>query len=114
MTLEMTHGLGLQLKAARKARSMTQPDLAQRLGRDRARISELERDLIHGRRGKDRLTLLLECCDALGVMPLLVPKERYREIAESLIPRPLSSKSGDERNETFEELFVDLSNEEEA
>ncbi len=83
MTLETAKGLGSQLRAARKARSMTQPDLAQRLGRDRARISELERDLINGRKSKDRLTLLLDCCDALGIMPLLVPKERYADIAAS-------------------------------
>lgn len=114
MTLDIAKELGSQLRATRKARSMTQPDLAQRLGRDRARISELERDLIHGRKGKDRLTLLLECCDALGIMPLLVPKERYADIAESLAPSRSSSKHGDERNETFEDLFVDLSNDEEA
>lgn len=114
MTLDMAKELGSQLQATRKARSMTQPDLAQRLGRDRARISELERDLIHGRKGKDRLTLLLECCDALGIMPLLVPKERYVDIAESLAPRRLSPKGGDERNETFKDLFIDLSEDEEA
>lgn len=114
MTLEMTKGLGAQLRASRKARSMTQPDLAQRLGRDRARISELERDLIHGRKGKDRLTLLLECCDALGIMPLLVPKERYADIAASLATVRSSSKRSDERNETFQDLFVDLSDDEDA
>ncbi|KQY00468.1 hypothetical protein ASE23_21955 [Rhizobium sp. Root73] len=114
MALDIAKELGSQLQTTRKARAMTQPDLAQRVGRDRARISELERDLVHSRKGKDRLTLLLDCCDALGVMPLLVPKERYADVAESLAPRRASSKRGDEHNETFENLFVDLSDDEES
>lgn len=103
--------LGSQLRSLRKGKSLTQPELALRLGRDRARISELERDLIHGRKGKDRLTLLLEYCDALGVAPLLVPKETYMEFALSLAPVSPDPRPADERNETFDDLFIDLSHE---
>src|SRR3546814_9611454 len=66
--------LGDQLRGWREKRAMTQPALAQRLGRDRARISELERDLIGGRWGRDRLTLFAEICDALDLVPVLVPR----------------------------------------
>jgi transcriptional regulator with XRE-family HTH domain len=110
--LSTMHRLGSQLRSFRKIRSLTQPELALRLGRDRARVSELERDLIHGRKSKDRLTLFLECCDALGIVPLLVPKEKYMEFAQSLTLTRQTSRPGDERNETFDDLFIDLSHDE--
>ncbi|WP_284218233.1 helix-turn-helix domain-containing protein, partial [Shinella yambaruensis] len=78
--------LGAQLRRARKGRDLTQPALAARLGRDRARISELERDLLQARRGRDRLALLLEICDALDLAPVLVPAERLAAVQALLAP----------------------------
>ncbi|MCJ8158862.1 helix-turn-helix transcriptional regulator [Sphingomonas sp. LaA6.9] len=90
---------------------MSQPALAQRLGRDRARISELERDLIGGRWGRDRLTLFAEICDALDLVPVLVPRARANAIRRDIegmqgidFSQPASS--------VFDELYVDLSEDE--
>ncbi|MBB6305568.1 MULTISPECIES: helix-turn-helix domain-containing protein [Rhizobium] len=99
--------LGEQLLAARKQRGLSQPALATRLGRDRARISELERDLATDRRGRDRLTLFAEICDALDLVPVLLPKSRIGEV------RQLIGDAGDQLNKgtavsAFEELFIDL------
>lgn len=105
--------LGEQLRALRSARDMSQPALAERLGRNRARISELERDLIGERWGRDRLTLFAEICDALDVVPVLVPKARVSEIRHKIdgtssvdFHRPVRS--------AFDELFVDLSDKDEG
>ncbi|AGS25349.1 helix-turn-helix domain-containing protein [Rhizobium etli] len=99
--------LGEQLLAARKRRGLSQPALATRLGRDRARISELERDLATDRRGRDRLTLFAEICDALDLVPVLLPKSRIGEV------RKLIGDAGEQQNRSeaasaFDELFVDL------
>jgi transcriptional regulator with XRE-family HTH domain len=101
------HTLGEQLLAARKRRGLSQVALATRLARDRARISELERDLATDRRGRDRLTLFAEICDALDLMPVLLPKSRMGEV------RQLIGDAGEQQNKgtaasAFEELFVDL------
>lgn len=103
--------IGEQLRALREKRGFSQPALAHRLGRDRARISELERDLLGGRWGRDRLTLFAEICDALDVVPVLVPRSRVTEVrhlvADPSAPvdfhRPVST--------AFDDLFVDLGDE---
>ncbi|AGS24549.1 helix-turn-helix domain-containing protein [Rhizobium etli] len=99
--------IGEQLLAARKQRGLSQPELATRLGRDRARISELERDLATDRRGRDRLTLFAEICDSLDLVPILLPKSRVGEV------RRLIGDAGEPQNRgaaasAFDELFVDL------
>lgn len=106
--------IGEQLRALRAERGWSQPALAERLGRNRARISELERDLASNRLGRDRLTLFAEICDALDVVPVLVPRARAAEV------RQLVGKStmGDVRTvpvrSSFDELFIDLGDEEET
>lgn len=104
--------LGDQLRGWRERRRLTQPALAQRLGRDRARISELERDLRSGRWGRDRLTLFAEACDALDVVPVLVPRGRA-----SAIRAMAGAEEGAEFRKpvrsAFDELFVDLGEEDE-
>lgn len=98
--------LGKQLRIARRRRAMSQHDLAYRVGRDKARISELERDLSANRMGRDRLTLLADLCDALDLVPLLVPKGRLVEAKRLLDPRPPGSAP---RVATvFDDVFVDL------
>ena len=104
--------LGQQLRYWRKRRSMRQLGLAQRLGRDRARISELERDLIGGRQGRDRLTLFAEICDVLDLVPILVPRPQASAIRDQV-----EDTRGIDFNQpvrsTFDELFVDLGEDEE-
>jgi transcriptional regulator with XRE-family HTH domain len=105
--------LGGQLRRARTDRRLTQPQLAARLGRDRARISELERDLIGNRLGRDRLTLLVEICDALDMVPVLVPRDRavaLRAEVDTTIPDQSHSTA---LLATFDNVFIDLGEEEE-
>ncbi|MGC6330323.1 helix-turn-helix transcriptional regulator [Rhizorhabdus sp. FW153] len=106
--------MGEQLRRLRVERGWSQPALAERLGRSRPRISELERDLASNRLGRDRLTLFADICDALDVVPVLVPRAR----AEEVLHLVGTSTSGDRRagpvRSSFDELFVDLGDEEEA
>lgn len=113
MKSPIAENLGEQIRRARTSRKLTQPDLAARLGRDRARISELERDLLNTRIGRDRLALLLEICDALDLAPMLVPTERLKAVRDAL-----AAPGGDARpghaSSTFDDVFVDLSDEDDA
>lgn len=106
--------LGLQLKEARAKRKLTQVALAARLGRDRARISELERDLLNERHGRDRLALLLEICDALHLTPMLVPAAKASEVRTILAPTPARSTLPQAPSTAFDDVFVDLSDDEET
>ncbi|NYI22302.1 XRE family transcriptional regulator [Sphingobium indicum] len=111
MNKDLFSVLGDQLRHWRDRRSMSQRGLAQRLGRDRARISELERDLSGSRWGRDRLTLFAEVCDALDLVPVLVPRAQANAIREQV-----EGASGIDFNQpvrsAFDELFVDLGEDE--
>jgi transcriptional regulator with XRE-family HTH domain len=113
MKTPIAENLGAQLRQARTGRSMTQPDLATRLGRDRARISELERDLLQGRIGRDRLALLLDICDALDLVPMLVPVEKLSAVQGALQQGEGRVLSSSPTSTAFDDVFVDLSGEDE-
>ncbi len=113
MTSTIFSTIGEQLRALRAERGWTQPALAERLGRNRARISELERDLANDRLGRDRLTLFAEICDALGVVPVLVPSARADEIRRQVSTSPNGSSASAPVRPAFDELFVDLGDDEE-
>jgi transcriptional regulator with XRE-family HTH domain len=106
--------MGEQLYASRKRRRMTQPDIARRLGRDQARISGLERDMLDGRLGRDRLTLFAEMCDALDLVPVLVPRAKARAILAELAAQPGIRSDPSSPRSTYDEVFVDLGGEEDA
>ncbi|OHT19113.1 helix-turn-helix domain-containing protein [Edaphosphingomonas haloaromaticamans] len=110
MNAEILKQLGDDLRNARRARGLTQPELASRLGRDRARISELERGLRNNRASRDRLTLVAEICDALGLVPLLVPAARAAEVRALIAPQQVT-RGGNTTGSAFEDVFVDLSDE---
>lgn len=104
--------LGEQLLRLRNKRGWSQSALALRVGRDRARISELERDLAGARWGRDRLTLFAEVCDAMGVVPVIVPRSQAAALRRQIeggkaveYRQPLTTQ--------FEELFVDLGEDDE-
>lgn len=105
--------IGDQLRALRAERGWTQPALAERLGRNRARISELERDLANNRLGRDRLTLFAEICDAFDVVPVLVPKGRGTEILQQVQKSKIDNVLTTRVRPVFDELFVDLGDEDE-
>ncbi len=104
---EIFQRLGRTLKAARLRRGLTQPELASRLGRTTSRISELETDLARGRLGKDRLTLLAEICDALDLVPVLIPRDQVSTI-EQQIGRTDRKPGASVQGSVFDDVFVDL------
>lgn len=101
--------IGNTLRERRRARRMTQSMLAARLGRTTSRISELEKDLIAAQTGKDRLALLAEVCDALELVPVLVPRERAAAVRRMLDQTESGAVSPVTR--VFDEVFVDLGDE---
>lgn len=109
--MNLLHTLGEQIKRARKSRQMTQAELAARVGRSMPRISELERDLESNRWGRDRLTLFAEVCDALDLVPLLVPRARVPEL-QALVDQKRPAGSHRAVPSSFDDLFVDLGDEE--
>ncbi len=98
---------GEAIRLERRRRGLNQADLAARVGRAPARISELERDLQTSRLGKDRLTLLAEICDALDLIMILAPRDQVSEGAPGA-RAPASAASGAQPS-VFDEVFVDLS-----
>src|SRR4051794_24207979 len=105
--------IGEQLRRARRGRRLSQADLAGRPGRDRARISEFERDLASNRMGRDRLTLFAEICDALDLVPVIVPRARATEIRGLVEAREGGSARRGPARSAFDDLFVDLDDDEE-
>lgn len=100
--------LGAALRQARLSRGLTQAQVAHRVGRAMPRISELESDLLHNRPGRDRLALLADVCDALGLALVAVPRERLERV-EVLLDVAATSRQVPERPSVFDELFIDLS-----
>ena len=84
-------------------RRLSQPALAERVGRNRARISELERDHANNRLGRARLTLFAEFCDLLDLVPMLVPKSRMENVRPLFDDIPFPSHST-EVQKAFDEL----------
>jgi transcriptional regulator with XRE-family HTH domain len=105
--------LGEQLRRVRRSRGLSQAGVAQRVGRDRARISEFERDLSTNRVGRDRLTLFAEICSALDLVPVVVPRARASEILALVDTRAGEGPPRRSPSSAFDELFVDLDDDEE-
>ena len=104
--------IGQQLLRARREKGLSQAELALRIGRNQARVSELERELKANRMGRDRLTLFADICDALGLVPVLVPRSLegdVRSMLEGQAGEP-PPRGGPPR--AFDELFVDLGDDE--
>jgi transcriptional regulator with XRE-family HTH domain len=104
--------LGQQLRSVRKQRGLSQSELADRVGRSSTRVSELERDLAGDRWGRDRLTLFAEICDALDLVPVLVPRARVDEV-ERIVEGKTTPAGRPRPSTAFDDLFVDLDNDKE-
>lgn len=111
MSFSTFASLGRQVRQERLKADMSQRDLASRVGRHAVRISEFERDLLRDRWGRDRLTLLVEICDALALDIVLVPRARAAEIERLVRGSPLIAPEGDVTS-AFDDLFVDLGDDE--
>lgn len=112
MSFSTFTSLGRQIRQERRKAEMSQRELASRVGRNAVRISEFERDLLNDRWGRDRLTLLVEICDALGLDIVLVPRARASEIESLVRGTPPDMPRGDVAS-AFDDLFVDLGDEDE-
>lgn len=110
MSISTFASLGRQIRHERLKAEMSQRELASRVGRNAVRISELERDLLQDRWGRDRLTLLVEICDALALEIVVVPRARAAEIESLVRGTPSSMRQGDVTS-AFDDLFVDLGEE---
>lgn len=100
--------LGAALRQERRRRTLSQAQLAARVGRPKTRISELESDLLHDRSGRDRLALLTEACDALDLVLLAVPRESLQKV-EAILETAPARRAHPDQTALFDELFVDLS-----
>lgn len=98
------------LVAGRKAKGLSQAALATRVGRSKPRIVELERDLAAERRLQDRLSLLLDVCDVLDLVPIPVPRSRVLDVMAMLQPEARTGTTVDLPS-VLDESFVDLSDE---
>ena len=103
--------LAEQIAAARQARGLRKTELAQRIGRSPPRLTEFERDLENGRLGKDRLTLLVQICDTLDLVPVLVPHHRLDEVESLLGTTSRAQPASTPPKSTFSEVFVSLDDE---
>ncbi|WP_207461477.1 helix-turn-helix transcriptional regulator [Azospirillum sp. SYSU D00513] len=102
--------LSQQLRQARQDSGLTQQDVAERLGRTRGRLSELEAGLAEGKALRDRLSLFLDMAEALGVVPVLVPRSRIADVEALLEDRPVVPGPASPPR-VLDEVFVDLSGE---
>ena len=107
MNLSSFVSLGRQVRQERRNADMSQRELASRVGRNAVRISEFERALLTDRRGRDRLTLLVEICDALALDIVLIPRALSAEVESLVRGTPSSMRQGGVAS-AFEDLFVDL------
>ena len=111
MTSSTLAALGRQFRRYRLDACLSQRDLGSRVGRNAVRISEFERDLLDERWGRDRLTLFIEICDALGLEPMLVPRARAADVEALIGGKPPALQHGDVTS-AFDELFIDLGDDE--
>jgi transcriptional regulator with XRE-family HTH domain len=102
MRSDFLQQIGAAIRAERRRRGLNQADLAARLGRSPSRVSELEQDLLKDRRGKDRLTLLADICDALDLT--LVAKGADQRLGSA----PPGGREAGPRTSVFDDVFVDL------
>jgi transcriptional regulator with XRE-family HTH domain len=110
----IARSLGAHLVEGRKAKGFSQREIARMVQRSPTRIAELESDLLKERSHRDRLALVIDLCDALDLIPMLVPRSRVGEV-DRLLGRGTADApavAGIARS-VYDELFVDLGEDDE-
>jgi hypothetical protein len=103
------HSLYQQLQQIRHGAGLTFAALASAINRPAPRISEFMNSLAQATPHRDRMTTFIDMCEALSVVPVLVPRERLNEI-EHLIGRvTVVRSSGAPVQDVYDETFIDLS-----
>jgi hypothetical protein len=110
----IARSLGSHLVEGRKAKGLSQREVARRVQRSPTRVAELEADLLKERSHRDRLALVIDLCDTLDLIPMLVPRSRAGEV-DRLLGRgnaDAPAVAGVAR-QVFDEVFVDLGEDDE-
>ncbi len=109
----ISRDLGQALADARRAKGLSQRAVARKVGRTQARVAELETSLKSSQPIRDRLSLLVDLCEALGVVPVLVPRSRTLDV-RALIGQAGAAPVHGSDNATgrFDELFIELRDDE--
>ena len=94
-------------------RGLTQRSLAQSLDRRAPRISELLRGLERSDVKQDRLCLLLDVADVLGLELVLAPSEKMEQVRKLLGETGNTIMTPHHPPSIFDELFIDLSDDDE-
>lgn len=109
MALNLHHSLYQQLQQVRHGAGWTFAALASAINRPASRISEFMNSLAQATPHRDRMTTFIDMCDALGVVPVLVSRERLNEV-EHLIGRTSVVRSPSRLvQNVYDETFIDLS-----
>jgi transcriptional regulator with XRE-family HTH domain len=110
----IAQSLGRHLVESRRALGLSQREVARRVQRSPTRVAELEADLLKERSHRDRLALVIDLCDTLDLIPMLVPRSRAREV-ETLLGHGRSGApaAAATARQVFDEVFVDLGNDDE-
>ena len=91
----------------------TQRAVARDLDKAPPRISELLRSLDQSRPLRDRLTLVTEMADVLGLTPILVPTRQLDKVM-AVLGQPTAPMTGTAPASLFDELFIDLTDRDDA
>jgi transcriptional regulator with XRE-family HTH domain len=105
----IARSLGSHLVEGRKAKGLSQREVARIVQRSPTRVAELESDLLKERSHRDRLALVIDLCDALDLIPMLVPRSRAGEV-DRLLGRGTADApavAGVARR-VYDEVFIDL------
>lgn len=97
--------LAEQIERVRKERGLSKSALAERVDRPPSRLSEFDKKLREGVPARDRMALFLALCDVLGVVPVLVPREVSRDVADGAWRHHSAAPAA---GRVFDEVFVDL------
>jgi transcriptional regulator with XRE-family HTH domain len=98
---DQVKGLVRSLREAREAKSLTQTDLARRMGRVQSRISEVEAG-----EADPRLSTAVFMAEALGQQLVLIPKDRIKEVQQLLGRGAPSDQTGSTVQSVFDEVFI--------
>ena len=111
--MTVTGQLSVQLRGAMRRSNRNQQKVASDLGKAPARISDLLRGLDTGKSVNDRLTLMVEMADLLGMVPVLVPKRQLEQVMTILGQAPPTPMTGGSAPSLFDDVFIDLSDDDE-
>jgi transcriptional regulator with XRE-family HTH domain len=101
MTEDTRIRLGSQLEVARRGRHWTLNDVAQRIGRQPGRISEIE-----GGKANSTIQSLSEAGDAVGLSLVFVPNDRLAEVLTMIGTAEPKTRPPLEVTSVYDDVFI--------